>query len=103
MQVKPIGNRILVKQAKAEETTKSGIFIPDTVSKDKEGSQYEIVALGNGDAIAKLNLQVGSKVIGKQYGGDTVIMEDDKDTAYKILFVSLDGDEDESDLIAIVE
>jgi chaperonin GroES len=102
MHIKPIGNRVLVKQAKAEETTKSGIFIPDTVSKDK-GSLYEIVALGNGEAISKLGLQVGTKVIGKQYGGDTVVMEDDKDTEYKILFVSLDQEEDESDLIAVVE
>ncbi len=103
MQVKPIGNRVLVKQAKPEEVTKSGIVIPDTVSKDEKGSLYEVVAVGAGEAISKLNLQPGTKVIGKQYGGDTVTMKDDKDTEYKILFVSLDEDEDESDLIAIVE
>lgn len=48
MKVKPLGNRILVKQVSAEAVTKSGIVLPQSAEKN-EKSQYEIVALGNGE------------------------------------------------------
>jgi len=35
MSIKPIGDRVLVKPASEEETTKSGIVLPDTVDKEK--------------------------------------------------------------------
>lgn len=36
MQVKPLGNRVLVKQSSMEEVTKSGIVLPDTADKEKK-------------------------------------------------------------------
>ena len=35
MKIRPLGERVLIKQTKQEETTKSGIVLPDTASKEK--------------------------------------------------------------------
>jgi chaperonin GroES len=45
--------------------------LPDTVDKEKK-AQGSIVALGNGDKLAKLNLKVGDKVIFEKWGGEEV-------------------------------
>jgi len=46
MKVKPIGDRVLVKPAKEEETKKGGIIIPDTAKeKPQEG---KVIAVGTG-------------------------------------------------------
>jgi chaperonin GroES len=100
MNVKPLGNRILVKQLSVEEVTKSGIILAQTTDK-QEKSQYEIVAVGNGDQITQLGLKVGDKVVAGKYSGDEVDMEDDRDNKYKILYVGIE--KDESDVLAIVE
>ena len=100
MNIKPLGDRILVKPKKEEEVTASGIVLPDTVDKEKK-AEGEIVAVGNGDAIAKLGLVVGVKVLFKKSGGEEVKMGKGRDEeTYKILFVSSD---DKSDVVAIVE
>lgn len=100
MKVKPLGNRILVKQVSAEAVTKSGIVLPQSAEKN-EKSQYEIVALGNGEAIAKLGLSIGQVVMAGKYSGDEVEMEGGQETKYKILFVGTE--KDESDILAIIE
>lgn len=99
--IKPIGNRILVKQAKEEEVTASGIVLPGNDSKDKK-AQGVIVALGNGSAIAALGLSVGQTVVFGKYSGDEVeVTENGQKVEYKILYVG--SDKDESDVLAIVE
>ena len=100
MQIKPIGNRILVKQLEAEEVTKSGIILAPNADK-QEKSQYEIIALGNGEDISELGLKVGDKVVAGKYGGDEVEMEEDKKVKYKILYVG--RKKDESDVLAVIE
>jgi chaperonin GroES len=100
MKVKPLGNRILVKQLSSEEVTKSGIVLPSTAEKN-EKSQYEIIALGNGEEIAKLGLSVGNIVVAGKYSGDEVDNEDDQEGKYKILFVG--REKDESDILAVIE
>lgn len=100
MKVKPLGNRILVKQISAEAVTKSGIVLPSTAEKN-EKSQYEIVELGNGDSISKLGLKVGQIVMAGKYSGDEVDMEGNDEIKYKILFVG--AEKDESDILAIIE
>jgi chaperonin GroES len=81
MNIKPLGDRILVRPLAQEETTKSGIVIPDTAEKEKK-AQGEVVAIGEGEEIKKLNLKLGDKVLFGKYSGDEV--EVDK-TDYKIL------------------
>ena len=100
MKVKPLGNRILVKQVSAEQVTKSGIVLPSTAEKN-EKSQYEIVELGNGDAVSKLGLKVGNIVMAGKYSGDEVDMDGNDEIKYKILFVG--AEKDESDILAIIE
>jgi chaperonin GroES len=81
MNIKPLGDRVVVKPLAQEETTKSGIVLPDTAEKERK-AQGEIVAVGEGEKIQKLNLKVGDKVIYGKYAGDEV--EIDK-IEYKIL------------------
>ena len=81
MQLKPLGDRIVVKPATQEEVTKSGIVLPDTVDKEKK-EQGEVIAIGTGEKIVKLGLKLGDVVLFGKYSGDEVEVED---TEYKIL------------------
>lgn len=74
MNIKPLGDRCLVKPLRAEEVTKSGIVLPDTAEKEKK-EQGEVVAIGEGEKIKKLNLKVGDKVLFGKYSGDEVEMD----------------------------
>lgn len=99
--IRPLGNRVLVQQLSTEEVTKSGIILPDTADKEKK-AQGKIVAVGNGEEIAKLGLKVGDTVVFGKYSGDEVeIEEDGKKVEYKVLYVG--QEKDESDVLAIVE
>ena len=91
MNIRPIGNRLLVKPIKEEEVTASGIVLPDTVDKEKK-AEGEIVALGNGEKLIKLNLSVGQKVLFKKWGGEDVKFGAEE---YKIL--------DHEDVMAVIE
>jgi len=91
MKLKPLGDRVIVKPISEEEVTKSGIVIPDTVEKEKK-EEGEVVAIGNGEKITKLNLKEGDKVIFGKYAGEEVSLED---VDYKVL--------KEEDVLAIVE
>jgi chaperonin GroES len=81
MNIKPLGDRIVVKPMVLEETTVSGIVLPDTMEKEKK-AQGEVVAIGEGEKIQKLNLKVGDKVLYGKYSGDEVEIEK---VEYKIL------------------
>ncbi|GAA1921591.1 co-chaperone GroES [Nocardioides marmoribigeumensis] len=74
--IKPLEDRILVKTLEAEQTTASGLVIPDTAKeKPQEG---EVVAVGpgrfneDGDERIPLDIKVGDKVIYSKYGGTEV-------------------------------
>jgi len=81
MNIKPLGDRVLVKPLEEETTTESGIVIPDTIDKEKK-AEGEIVALGGGEKLAKLNLKIDDKVLFEKWGGEDVKF-DNQD--YKIL------------------
>ena len=73
--IKPLEDRILVRTLEAEQTTASGLVIPDTAKeKPQEG---EVVAIGpgriddNGNRVP-LDVAVGDKVIYSKYGGTEV-------------------------------
>ncbi|MFA6909476.1 MAG: co-chaperone GroES [Patescibacteria group bacterium] len=91
MQLKPLGDRVIVKTTKGEEVTKSGIVLPDTVEKEKK-EEGEIIAIGSGEKVAKLGLKVGDVVIFGKYSGDEIEIED---IEYKVL--------KEEDVLAIVQ
>ncbi|NCN07902.1 co-chaperone GroES [Candidatus Falkowbacteria bacterium] len=71
MGIKPIGDRVLVEPVTAEEVTKSGIVLPDTIDKEKK-AEGKILFIGNGEKVTKLGLSVGQKIIFGQYAGDDV-------------------------------
>lgn len=92
--IKPLGDRVVIKALEAEQKTKSGIVLPDTVKeKPQEG---EIIAVGagkvmeNGQRVA-LEVKVGDKVLFSKYAG-TEVKVNDKD--YLVL--------SERDILAIV-
>lgn len=101
MNVKPLGNRILVEPLTPEETTASGIVLPATADKEKK-AQGKILAVGNGEEITKLGLKVGDTVVFGKYSGDEVeVSENGKKIEYKVLYVG--KEKDESDVLAILE
>ena len=101
MKVKPLGNRVLVKQLSSEEVTKSGIVLPATADKEKK-AQGKIVELGNGSEIAALGLKVGYTVVFGKYAGEEVELEENGEKVdYKILYVG--KEKDDSDVLALVE
>ena len=74
--IKPLEDRIVVKPLDAEQTTASGLVIPDTAKeKPQEG---EVVAVGpgrfneDGDERIPMDVSVGDKVIYSKYGGTEV-------------------------------
>lgn len=92
--VRPLGDRVLVRPKAREETTKSGIVLPDTAKeKPQEGS---VVAVGTGRL-----LESGERVPMEVKVGDTVLY-----SKYAGTEVKLDGDDHlilrESDILAIL-
>jgi chaperonin GroES len=71
MSIRPLGNRVLVKPNKEEEITASGIVLPDTVDKEKK-AEGVIIALGDGEDLAKLKLKIGDKVLFEKWGGEEI-------------------------------
>lgn len=74
MTLKPLHDRIIVKPAEAEETTKGGIILPDT-AKEKP-MQGEIIAAGKGRVengnLIELEVKVGDKVLYGKYSGTEI-------------------------------
>lgn len=91
MRIKPLGNRAVLKPLSVEEVTKSGIVLPDTVDKEKP-EQAEVIAVGDGEKIKKLNLKVGDTIIFSKYAGTEVTIDD---VEYKVV--------SEDDILAVLE
>lgn len=74
--IKPLEDRVVIKALAAEQTTASGLVIPDT-AKEKP-SEGEVVAVGpgrfndEGDERIPMDVNVGDKVIFSKYGGTEV-------------------------------
>jgi chaperonin GroES len=78
MNIKPLSDYLVVK-AVTEGVTKSGIVLPDTVSKERP-QQGEVVAVGEGRLLengqrAQMSVKVGDKVMFKKYSPDEVKIE----------------------------
>jgi chaperonin GroES len=74
--IKPLEDRIVVKSVEAEQTTASGLVIPDTAKeKPQEG---EVLAVGpgrwneDGDERIPLDVKVGDRVLYSKYGGTEI-------------------------------
>ena len=94
MNVKPLGDRVVIKNIEAEETTKSGILL---TSGSKEKPQMaEVIAVGPGGLVdgkeVKMYVSEGQKVFYSKYAGTEVKMDGEE---YIIVR--------QSDILAIVE
>ncbi len=94
MNIKPLGDRVVIKMVEAEETTKSGIIL--TAAAQEKPQMAEIVAVGPGGVIdgkeVKMELAVGDKVITSKYAGTEIKFDGVEYTILK-----------QSDVLAIVE
>lgn len=74
MKLVPLGDRVVLKQLEAEETTKSGIVLPGQ-NKEKP-QQAEVIAVGPGGIVdgkeVKMEVKKGEKVIYSKYSGTEV-------------------------------
>ena len=94
MKLVPLGDRVVLKQLEAEETTKSGIVLPGQAQEKPQ--QAEVIAVGPGGVVdgkeVKMEVATGNKVIYSKYARTEV---------------KLDGEEyiivKQSDILAIVE
>lgn len=75
MNIKPLGDRVVVKPLAQEEKTKSGIVLPDTAKEKPQ--QGEVLAIGTGKVMENgqkvpLEVKVGDKVIYSKYAGTEI-------------------------------
>ena len=77
--LRPLGDRVVIKPLEREETTKSGIVLPDTAKEKPQ--QGEVVAVGpgrvldNGERVT-LDLKEGDRVLFAKYAGTEFKHED---------------------------
>ena len=90
MKLVPLGDRVVLKQLEAEETTKSGIIL--AASAQEKPQEAEVVAVGPGTDDVKMEVAVGDKVIYSKYAGTDVKLEDQEYIVVK-----------QNDILAIVK
>ncbi|MBP3568729.1 MAG: co-chaperone GroES [Lachnospiraceae bacterium] len=94
MRLVPLGDKVVLKQLLAEETTKSGIVLPGQAKEKPQ--QAEVVAVGPGGVVdgkeVTMQVKVGDKVIYSKYAGTDVKLGDDEYIVVK-----------QNDIVAIVE
>ncbi len=90
MKLIPLGDRVVLKQLEAEETTKSGIILSSSAQEKPQDA--EVIAVGPGTSEVEMQVKVGDKVMYSKYAGNNV---------------KLDGEEyiivKQEDILAIVE
>ena len=94
MKLVPLGDRVVLKQLEAEETTKSGIVLPGQAQEKPQ--QAEVIAVGPGGVVdgkeVKMQVSVGDKVIYSKYAGTEVKLGDEEFIVVR-----------QNDIVAIVE
>ncbi|MEO5837775.1 MAG: co-chaperone GroES [Acidimicrobiales bacterium] len=79
MKLQPLEDRIVVRPSKSEETTASGLVIPDTAKEKPQ--QGEVLAAGPGrrsdqtGEVIPLGISVGDKVVYSKYGGTEITID----------------------------
>ena len=94
MKLVPLGDRVVLKQLEAEQTTKSGIVLPG--QEKEKPQQAEVIAVGPGGTIdgkeVKMEVKAGDKVIYSKYSGTEVKLEEEKFIIVK-----------QNDILAVIE
>ncbi|MBD5156615.1 MAG: co-chaperone GroES [Butyrivibrio sp.] len=94
MKLVPLGDRVVLKQLVAEETTKSGIVLPGQAKEKPQ--QAEVIAVGPGGVIdgkeVTMQVKAGDKVIFSKYSGTEVKIDDEELIVVK-----------QNDILAVIE
>ena len=90
MKLRPLADRVLLKEEKAETTTKSGILLPESAQEKTQTAKVE--AVGPGTEKEKITVKVGDRVMYDKYSGVQVKMDGEEYLIVK-----------NSDIIAVVE
>jgi chaperonin GroES len=93
--LQPLGNRVLAKRVKKEETSKGGILLPDSAKQKQETAEVIAVgpgAMGKDGKLIPIPVSVGDKILMDKYSGLEVTLDDEE-------FLIIRGD----DIIAIVK
>ncbi|MCL2562871.1 MAG: co-chaperone GroES [Oscillospiraceae bacterium] len=94
MTLRPLADRVIIKQIEAEETTKGGIIL--TSAAQEKPQVYEVVAVGPGGVVdgneVTMIVKAGDKVITGKYSGTEVKVDGQEWTIVR-----------QSDILAIVE
>lgn len=94
MKLVPLGDKVVLKQLEAEETTKSGIVLPGQAQEKPQ--QAEVIAVGPGGVVdgkeVTMQVKVGDKVIYSKYAGTDVKLGEEEFIVVK-----------QNDIVAIVE
>ena len=82
MEIKPLGDRIVVKVLEAETKSKGGIVLPDTAKEKPQ--EAKVVAVGKGKVlengtVSAPEVKVGDKVIFGKYSGNEITTKDGED------------------------
>ena len=81
MNLKPLGDRVIIKQDETEEKTSSGLYLAgDSKEKPQTG---DVVAVGEGrrdkdGELIPMPVKVGDRVVFSKYGGNTVVCDDEE-------------------------
>lgn len=82
--LKPLSDRVILKAVEKENITKSGIFIPDSVNKEKP-YMYEVISIWPGKKDSDMtNVSVWNKVLCSQYAWDDIKLDWEE---YKIIWI----------------
>ena len=94
MNLKPLADRVVLKQSKAEEKTKAGIILTSAAQEKPE--VYEVLVVGPGGIVdgneVRMEVKPGDKVIMGKYTGTTVKLDGEEYTIVR-----------QSDILAIVD
>ncbi len=90
MKVKPLADRVLVKNDQAETKTASGIFIPEAAQEKTQTAV--VVAVGPGTEDEKITVKPGDRIMYDKYSGTQVKIDGEDHLIVKI-----------SDIIAVIE
>ena len=94
MNLKPLADRVVLKQTKAEEKTKGGIILASSAQEKPE--VYEVIVVGPGGVVdgkeVVMEVKAGDKVIMSKYAGTTVKLDGEEYTIIR-----------QNEILAVVE
>ena len=90
MKIKPLADRVLVKNEKAESKTASGIITPEAAQEKTQTAK--VVAVGPGTEEDKITVKVGERIMYDKYAGTQIKINNEDHLILKM-----------SDIIAVIE